>query len=181
LRHNENTYLALIETGFLYDSSQARKEVLLKIPMVNKFSYEMSIFPLAKPVLAFAASVRSRQVPANPFFLHSKLVELPLTGPGDWQLILSNRGPMFPPSRSGRIADIWLDILRDIQHKEGQMFVVQSHPYIVSPGYLKAIDVFLESVINDEMVEFKTLGEVTTQFLSRQELPVGHQISLEEV
>src|SRR3990172_5447846 len=51
LQHDENTYLALIKTGFLYDSSQSRREVMPQLPFINKFSRDLSVFPLIKPFL----------------------------------------------------------------------------------------------------------------------------------
>lgn len=168
LRHDANTYLALSITGFLYDSSRARNEVLLRLPLLNKFSYDLGLFPLAKPFLGYAASFRYRETPASPFFLNNQLVELPITGPGDWQLILSKKGPRYSPGQAHRIAEIWLDIVRDMKRKGGQqLFVVQAHPYIVSPSYTEAIDIFLESVSNDDKVELRLLEDVTKSFLSQ--------------
>lgn len=164
MRHNSNTYLALIKTGFLYDSSRARSEVLPRLPLINRFSYDLGLFPLAKPFLSFAASIRSRETPAIPFLLYDQLVELPVTEPDDWQFIVSKKGPRYSPSRAHRIADIWLDILQDMKQKENQLFVVQAHPYIVSPSYTEAIDIFLGLLSNDNKVELKLLGDVAKSF-----------------
>lgn len=166
-RHNRNTYLSLIAAGFLYDSSQSRNEVILRIPLITNLTYDLGVFPLAKPFLGFAASVKSRQAPASPFLLHNQLVELPVTGPEDWTLILSERGPRYSPDQTHRIAQIWLDIVQDMKKRRNQVFVVQAHPYIISPLYVKAIDVFLESICNDNEVELKSLGDVARSFLSQ--------------
>lgn len=167
LRHDGNTYLALIRAGFLYDSSRARNDVLFISPLINRCSYDLRLFPLAKPFLGFAASINSRRTPPSPFFLHEQLVELPLTGPADWHLILSKKGPRYAPVQARRIAEIWLDIVRDMKRKAGQLFVVQMHPYIISPFYIDAIDIFLVSIVNDNEVELKLLRDVTKAFISR--------------
>jgi len=176
LKHDKNTYLALIEADFLYDSSQGRNEVIFRLPMITGLAYDLAVFPVAKPFLGFAASLKSRQIPAKPFLLHNQLVELPLTGPDDWHLILSKKGPRYSPGQARRIADIWLDIVQDMKRRSNRLYVIQAHPYIMSPLYNEAIDVFLESVSNDNKVELKLLGDVARSFLS-QNKAAGNRVS----
>ncbi|OGO23649.1 MAG: hypothetical protein A2144_01475 [Chloroflexi bacterium RBG_16_50_9] len=168
MKHDNNTYLALIKTGFLYDSSRARNEVLLEIPGISKFSYDLKLFPSIKPILRFVASTRFRQTPAAPFFLYNRLVELPVTGPPDWHFISNERGPRYSPTRAHRIAEIWLDIVRDMKQRQNQLFVVQAHPAIVSPHYITAIDLFLKGLVEGDGVEIKLLGDVARAFLVKQ-------------
>lgn len=165
MQHDKNTYLALIRTGFLYDSSQARNEVLLRLPFINKFPYDLGLFPWIKPFLRLAASARFRQTPATPFFLHNQLLELPVTGPSDWHFISFEKGPRYLPTQAHRIAEIWLDIIRDMEQRENQLFVVQAHPAIMSPLYVDAIDIFLKALSNDNRVETKLLGDVAKSFI----------------
>jgi len=165
LQHNQNTYLALIKTGFLYDSSQARLEVQLRIPFIrlpffNNFSYDWAVFPLIKPFLRFAASARYRQTPAKPIWLYNQLVELPITSPDDWFLISCKQGPRYSPAQAYRITKVWLDIVKDMKQRENQLFVVQAHPGRMSPHYLEALDLFLKALRDDNNVEIRTVEEV---------------------
>ncbi len=167
LKHNENTYFALINSGFLYDSSQARNEIITRIPFINGFSYDMIGFPIIKPFLGYAAFLSSRHVPARPFLINNRLLELPVTGPSDWQLILSTRGPRYKPENARRIANIWMEILHILKRKGNQLFTIILHPYIISPFYLEALDIFIDKVITDSEVELKLLGDVAESFLSQ--------------
>jgi peptidoglycan/xylan/chitin deacetylase (PgdA/CDA1 family) len=167
LAHDKNTYLALIRTGFLYDSSRARREILLKLPLVNKFSYDLGAFPLVKPFLRFYAYARFCQTLAEPFYLHNQLVELPITGPDDYYFISSENGPKYLPKQAHRIVEIWLDIISDMKQRENQLFVVQAHPGRMSPSYIKAIDLFIKALSNDNEVEIKLLGDVAKSFIAK--------------
>lgn len=173
LQHDRNTYLALIKTGFLYDSTQSRLEVPLRVPFIqlpfiNKFSYDWGVFPLIKPFLRFVAAVRFRQTPAKPICLHGQLIELPITAPDDWYFISYKNGPRYPPAQAYRIAEVWLDIVKDMRQRENQLFVVQAHPGRISPLYIEALDLFLKVLTNDNKVEMKVLKEVAQSFIAEQ-------------
>jgi peptidoglycan/xylan/chitin deacetylase (PgdA/CDA1 family) len=175
LEHDKNTYLALIRTGFLYDSSRGRREVLLDLPLINKISYDLGVFPLIKPFLRFYALARCRHTPAKPIFLHNQLAELPITGPDDYHFISSKYGPRYLPTQAHRIAEIWLDIVRDMKQRGNQLFVVQAHPGRMSPLYIEAIDRFLAGIINDSGVKITLLKEVAESFVAKQKRPDSSQ------
>lgn len=168
LQHDKNTYLALIKTGFLYDSSQDRCEVPPLVPFINKFSYDWGVFPLIKSFLRLVASVRFRHRPAEPICLHNQLVEPPITGPDDWYFISYKNGPRYSPAQAYRIAEVWLDIVGDMKQRENQLFVVQAHPGRMSPSHIRAIDLFLKALRNDNKVEIKVLKEVAESFMAEQ-------------
>ena len=174
VRHDKNTYVALVKTGFIYDSSQVRGEVFpMGIPFggltfFNNFLYDWRVFPLVKPLLRFAASVTFCPTPAKPFYLHNRLVELPITGPDDYYLISRNNGPRYSPTESYRIAEVWLDIVSDMKQRENQLFVIQAHPGRMSPSYMEAIDIFLAAISNDSRVKTKLLKEVAESFIAKQ-------------
>lgn len=162
----KNSYLALIKTGFIYDSSQVRAKVFplgvpfIRLPFFNNLLYDWRVFPFVKPLLRFAASVPFRQTPTKPIWLHNQLVELPITGPDDWHLISYKIGPRYSPAQAYRIAEVWLDIVRDMKRRENQLFVVQAYPGRMSPSHIEAIDLFLTGISNDNRVKIKLLKEV---------------------
>lgn len=175
LAHDRNTYPALIRTGFLYDSSRGRKEVL-ELPLINKFTYDLGVFPLVKPFLRFCASARFWQTPAKPFYLNNQLVELPITGPDDYYFISSENGPKYLPKQARRIVEIWLDVVSDMKQRENQLFVIQAHPGRMSPSYLEAIDLFLKVLSSDNRVEIKLLGDVAESFIAKQKITDSSQL-----
>jgi hypothetical protein len=167
LQHDKNTYIALINTGFLYDSSQTRSEVPYlpqKLPFLKSLSYDWMALPLIRPVLRSLKNLRRHIDPykcqAKPCYLYNRLIELPITNPDDWFLISYKKGPQYSPAQAYRIAKVWLDIVTDMKQRENQLFVIQAHPGRMSPHYLEALNLFLEVLKGDNNVEIKTLEEV---------------------
>jgi peptidoglycan/xylan/chitin deacetylase (PgdA/CDA1 family) len=185
VRHNGNTYLSLIKTGFLYDSSQERAEVPLWMPLIKKFPYDLRVFPLIKPFLRLAkpfsrsAMYLGRLVypliepPAKPAYLRHQLVELPITTPDDYHLISYQRGPRYSAAQAHRIAEVWLDILGDMKRRKNRLFVVQAHPGRMSPKYIEAIELFLKALRNDSKIEIKAMEEVAQSFIAEQKEAVS--------
>jgi len=163
LKHDYNTFLALVRAGFTYDSSRARNEFITKIPVLNKYTYDMGLYPLIRPGLGICASLIYRSIPSQAFLLGDSLVEVPLTGPSDSLLGRIYKEP-HKKSFCEQIAGLWLDILEIMRNRTDQVYVIQWHPSIVSPGFLDAIEIFLSSVCNDDSIIVKQMGEVARQF-----------------
>lgn len=166
LQHDKNTYIAVKETGFLYDSSQSRDEFPYKIPFKSplfpgKFLWSLRVYPLIKP---FLQPILTRYYsPAEPFYLGNKLVELPITGPDDSYCISPKvkRGPKYSPDQANMIAKIWLEIVESMKKQGNKLFVVLAHPGRMSPLYLEALDIFLGAISRENSgVNIKTLEEV---------------------
>ena len=64
------------------------------------------------------------------------------------------------------MAEIWLDIVRDMKKRGGGLFIAQVHPAIVSPLYNQAIELFLRHLVDDNAVEIRQLGDIAKSFVA---------------
>lgn len=116
LRWNASTVLALRETGYLYDSSQA-----MYWPVGPKHETEAY-----ERVLTFYDALPAEARPVLPR-LEDGIVRIPVTLPDDESLI--DRLAITSPAA---IEEIWLQILRETLAR-GELFTIQVHPERIGP------------------------------------------------
>lgn len=134
--------------------------------ILKKYDVKMTLPITARAVKDFPERAQYVLEQGHEIAVHGD-VHRPFYGTVEEQVERSKKGPRYAPEEARRIANIWLDIVRDMKRRTDKLFVVQTHPYIVSPSYINVIDIFLGSVVNDDEVELKLLGDVTKTFLSR--------------
>ncbi|MEX0985644.1 MAG: polysaccharide deacetylase family protein [Actinomycetota bacterium] len=116
LRWNEGTVHALIENGFLYDSSQSMHWPIP--PEMETDAY--------RRVLEFYGSLPAAEHPVLPRS-ENGLVRIPCCLPDD-ESVVDRLGLPSPEA----IASLWVDVWRRT-HERGELFTMQVHPERIGP------------------------------------------------
>lgn len=164
-KHNRNTYIALSEVGLQYDSSQTRFEIAFKrIPRVEKEYMNFKHYSLIKPFLVKIAQAYNFFMGRKkfPYYVAENVLEIAVLGISDYTLIDSPKGPMYAPSESEKIGEIWLECFKQLK-RSGGVFVLQVHPGRISPEYATSLDYFIENALKHGAV-FRTLSSITSSF-----------------
>jgi len=157
LAHDSNLYPALAKAGLRYDSSRIARDILLRIR--NLLSKRPLAYrdPARRLPSLLTAHVLGKTA-SRPYEVAPGVIELPVFELDDWYFIESDRGPRLRPEEGALLAQTWLSAVRHFS-RPGNLLVLQAHPGRISPGYLKALESFLE--------ESQRLG---SEFLSLREL-----------
>lgn len=155
IKHGKELYSALKNAGFRYSSNYYRKEILSERPF-NRI-YCTKLYKPLKPLLSFLARLVYKK-PAKPFMVDG-VIEFPITGPGDYEMITTKKGPHYMPHENYKITEVWMEILNDLSKQEDSVFVLLTHPQSIADGYLDAFDLFLKKAKSRGVI-FKKLKDL---------------------
>jgi len=157
LSHNADTYRALVETGFQYDSSRVCKDPImyLRARYGAVHTYPSSLRDIPRLFFQYF----SRRTRSGPYQIYPGLLEIPVFELDDWFFLDASQGPRLRPEQASVITEHWLMALRDFQRMGGTVLVIQAHPLRMHRGLLNAVDMFL-SAARVVGCTFVTLSEI---------------------
>ncbi len=170
LRHNADTYRALLETGFQYDSSRVCKDPLmyLRARYGAIHTYPSSFADIPRVFIQYF----SGRTLSRPYDVYGGLLEIPVFELDDWFFLDASQGPKLRPEQASIIAEHWLMALRDFKRMRGSLLVIQAHPLRMDRGLLEAVDMFLTGA-KVAGCSFVTLSKIRPKSPSGNREPVS--------